>query len=122
MPTFWLSGRLPGRNDVTAHNRTNRYSGAKQKRAVEQDLVAQIKAARINPIDCRCDWSFLWHEPNKRRDPDNIYSADKFIFDALQYAGKLPRDSWKYVGRITHDCVVSDDVGVLVEFERREEQ
>ena len=122
MPAFWLSGQLPGLNSVTAKNRANRYSGAKQKRAVEQALVLQIKAARFNPIDCFCDWRFTWHEPNRRRDPDNIYSACKFIFDALQYADRLPRDSWKYVGRVTHECVVNDNVGVLVEFERREER
>jgi len=41
--------------------------------------------------------TFAWHEPNRRRDADNVAFAKKFILDALVGLGVLPDDSRKYV-------------------------
>lgn len=38
-----------------------------------------------------------WYEKNKRRDPDNVAFAKKFILDSLVESGVLARDSQKYV-------------------------
>ena len=118
----FLEGRLPGLNEVTAQNRANRYAGAKQKKAIENALVAQLYDAPPLPGFCR--WRFTWYEADRRRDPDNIASAVKFIFDALQAAGVIENDNWLCVGAgIEHRFEVGAPVGVLVEaieFERRE--
>ena len=112
--SVFFTGRLPGLNEVTAANRRNRYAGAKQKARVEDALVAQLPAARAT-VPAGCHWRFTWYEADRRRDPDNIASATKFIFDALQAAGVLPNDNWHYVTALEHRFIVAAPVGVLVE-------
>jgi hypothetical protein len=111
--SIFLEGRLPGLNEVTAQNRRNRYAGAKQKKAVEDALLAQLHG--IPTLPAGCAWRFTWYEADRRRDPDNIASAVKFIFDALQAAGAIANDNWQYVGSIAHRFRVQTPVGVLVE-------
>ena len=50
---------------------------------------------------------FEWHERTKRRDPDNIASAKKFVLDALVKNGVLEDDSRKYVKGF-YDVIVDD--------------
>lgn len=50
---------------------------------------------------------FVYYEPNKRRDKDNIDSmCRKCVFDALQEVGILPNDGWKEIENYTHDFYV----------------
>jgi len=111
--SVFLAGRLPGLNEVTAQNRRNRYAGAKQKATVEAALLAQLPRGPILSGGLR--WRFTWYEADKRRDPDNIASGVKFVFDALQAAGLLPNDNWQYIAGLEHRFIVSVPVGVLVE-------
>lgn len=53
--------------------------------------------------------NFSWHEPNKKRDLDNIAAAKKFIFDALQYYGVLKNDGWAYVSGFTDHFFVDSE-------------
>ena len=41
-----------------------------------------------------------WYEKNKRRDPDNVFSAIKYILDSLVEAGVFPNDGQKQVAGI----------------------
>jgi len=43
-----------------------------------------------------------WHEPDRRRDPDNIMGGQKFILDGLVMAGVIPDDSQKHIQGIVH--------------------
>ena len=71
------------------------------KRNVEEGILWAIKAARsrgdVRPAMGPVVVSFEWHESNKRRDLDNIYSAKKFILDAMQKAGIIKSDSPAHV-------------------------
>ena len=40
---------------------------------------------------------FAWHIKNKRRDPDNIRSADKYVLDALVQSEVIPDDNLKHI-------------------------
>ena len=40
---------------------------------------------------------FCWYEKNRKRDPDNICFAKKFILDAMVKNHVLPNDSQKYI-------------------------
>ena len=40
---------------------------------------------------------FQWHEKTKRRDLDNVYSAKKYILDAMQKAGVIENDNYKHI-------------------------
>ena len=111
---FFLAGRLPDLNEVVSANRANRYGGAKLKSGVTNSLTWQIRALEIEPLVGCHDYHFTWCEPDRRRDPDNIYSAVKFIFDALQKAGVIDNDGWTQVGNVLHTSVVSSRVGVDV--------
>ena len=111
--SIFLVGRLPGLNEVTAQNRRNRYAGAKQKKTTEDAIVTQLRGAPSLPAGCR--WRFTWYEADRRRDPDNIASAVKFIFDALQAAGVIADDNWLFVTALDHRFVVTTPAGVLVE-------
>lgn len=109
---LFIPGRFPGLNEVTAANRRNRYAGARQKRAM---TAAVVQAARDCPrLSGRYVWTFTWHCTDKRRDPDNIASACKFVFDGLQAAGVLDNDGWAQVAEIRHRFELAEDEGVAV--------
>ena len=60
--------------------------------------------------------NFQWIEPNKRRDPDNIASARKFVLDGMVKAGLIPDDSWNYIDGWTDTFFVDKSrPGVIVE-------
>lgn len=114
---FFISGRLPGLNAVIEANRRNRYAGAETKKNATQSVLLQVRD--VQPIHGCCDWYFMWHCSDRRRDPDNIASAVKFVFDGLIAAGVIDNDGWKQVRTITHRFVV-DPGNVGVEVEARE--
>ena len=93
--TLWIPGRLPGLNEVINQNRGNKFAGAKTKKDLTNSIAILAKA-QLQPCD-RAHFIFNWVEINKKRDPDNIASAKKFIFDGLVLAGILKNDGWKQV-------------------------
>jgi Holliday junction resolvase RusA-like endonuclease len=59
-----------------------------------------------------------WYCKDKRRDPDNIGSAVKYILDGLVSAKIIPNDGWRQIGRIVHEYEQSKDDGVIVTLEQ----
>ena len=57
-----------------------------------------------------CRIEFVWFEHGMRRDLDNIYSAKKYILDAMQAAGIIENDDRKHVHEI-RDFIRSADKG-----------
>ena len=91
--TIWIDGPLPGLNDVIAMAKRHWAQYAKEK-AYWTDLVAlTCKSERIRPVK-RVFIEFVWIEKGKRRDPDNIAMAKKFILDGMVQAGVLQNDGW----------------------------
>ena len=97
MEELIIQGRLDGLNDYTKACRTNRYAGAKMKQDNESHVTIfirnQLRDERFERVSIR----FNWYEPNKKRDPDNIAFAKKFILDALVREGVLKNDTQKYI-------------------------
>lgn len=108
---FVIEGRLPSLNDYTNANRSHWSRGALLKRDVEELIMWQIRAARLagklHPVNEPARISFEWHESDKRRDLDNIFSAKKFILDAMQKAGIIVNDNRKYI-RGLNDSIIDD--------------
>lgn len=106
---FKIEQRLPSMNELIAANRQNRYKGAKMKRETEDIIGQYIRIARlrgtIKPIPEPVEVHIEWHERTKKRDCDNIQSAQKFILDALQKQGILINDNRRYVRQIYHKIV-----------------
>lgn len=95
---FTIHDQLPGLNDYTKTNRGNKYAGAKMKQDVENRIIAAIRnQLRGIQIDRCVHITYIWYEPNRRRDLDNIAFAKKFIQDALVSTGVLQGDGWKSI-------------------------
>lgn len=108
---FVIEDKLPSLNDYINACRTNQYKGAKFKKDVESLISTYILVAKakktIAPTDKPIVVHFEWHEKTKRRDPDNVASAKKFILDAMQTSGIIPNDNRKYVKGFT-DKIIDD--------------
>ncbi len=109
--TFTIQGRLPSLNDYINACRTHWSKGAQLKEQTETDIMWQIRAARlrglVHPVSVPVRVSFEWHESDKRRDLDNIYSAKKFVLDAMQKAGIIENDNRRHVVGL-HDDIFED--------------
>lgn len=113
---FWIPGRLPGMNEIIeaskgAGGRGAKYSAMKKK--LTNDIALMAKAARLRPVP-RAYLRFIWREPTKQRDPDNICCARKFILDGLVVAGVLSNDGWDQIAGWNDAWAVVEPVGVEV--------
>ena len=50
--------------------------------------------------------TLTWYEPDRRRDPDNIAAAIKFVLDGMVNVGLIPNDGWKNIAGIEHRFAV----------------
>lgn len=123
---FNIWQRLPSYNEVVQANRSGWQAGNRLKKQIESDIVYWIEQAKgrtqCEPVAQPINLHLIWHEPNRKRDVDNVQSSQKFILDAMQKAGIIPNDSPKYVQQIIHsvtyDCSRNNGdgfVGVYLE-------
>ena len=107
--------KLPSLNDYTKECRKNKYAGARYKAKYENIIgLYLMKMPRwTTPIKIH----FTWVEGSKRRDPDNVYFAKKFILDAMVKYGKLKDDNRKWVHAFTDDLVYGDTTIVILDIE-----
>lgn len=99
--TFTIDGRMPGLNEYTRKQRQNRHAGAAMKRRETERAAWSAKAARVPRFVRPVHVSFLWVEPNRRRDRDNVAFARKFVLDGLVLAGVIRDDGPDYVTGFT---------------------
>src|SRR5574337_1510710 len=95
-----IEGQLPTLNEYINAERTNRFIAAKIKKEATEMVAWQAK--KLPKIEAPADYTFTWYVANKRKDPDNVAFATKFILDGLMAAGKLDNDSMKWVRSLTH--------------------
>ena len=80
-----------------------RKAGARAKKEAEWQVAWGVKIARLEPIEGPVFLTFAWHEPDRRRDVDNVAFAKKFILDALVRLGVLAGDGRKHVVGFTDE-------------------
>lgn len=87
-----IPGELPGMNEIIAAAKSHyhRYNEMKQ---VNTNLVTWV--AKKVPRKKRVFLDITWYCKNRKRDPDNIAAAVKFIWDGLVEAGVIENDGWK---------------------------
>jgi hypothetical protein len=77
----------------------------------EDALVWRLKAAGLRPgafEGRRVSIGFIWHEPDEKRDPDNIRGGAKLVMDALARRGKFIHcDGWHCVRGFDGDAFLS---------------
>lgn len=122
---FIIKAKLPSLNEYVRACRANRYAGARFKEEVEELIGWSIKQAQTagklpSMGDTPCKIYINWNERTKKRDIDNIQSAQKFILDALQTYGVIKNDSRKYVKQIYHNVNDATEDSVLVRLEEYE--
>lgn len=98
--TYTIQGRLDGLNAYVNACRTNPYKWAKCKRSNQKICRCSIPyelREKDREIRFPVCVEITWYEKDRRRDPDNIASAKKYILDSLVEAGVFPDDGWKYI-------------------------
>lgn len=115
---FEIKERLPGLNEYTKCNRTNKFAGATLKKKTEEHIyyyiLEQLKKVKINK---KVFIYFTWIEENGKRDLDNICFAKKFILDALVKAGVLENDNKSHVSGFMDKFEYANESKVIVELE-----
>lgn len=104
--TFEIIGELPSLNEYIAANNRNRYLANKMKREATELVAWQVK--NIPKITQPSEYHFHWYVKNKKKDPDNVAYACKFVFDGLQESGKLDNDSMAWIQAIHHTYSVGE--------------
>ncbi len=114
--TFFLDFPLPTLNEMIRTARGNKYAAAAQKKKYT-DLVASEIMVQTYPTHYQFDAISLditWIETKKKRDPDNVFAAVKFILDGMVAADIINDDDRDHVASITNRIAVSDSRGVAV--------
>ena len=97
--SFTIPGTLPGLNDYSTAERSNRHCGASVKS--HWTKVAAVCAAKVPKVEkdqYPVTMRYRWFEPNRRRDLDNISAfGRKVIQDGLVRAGVMENDGWKQI-------------------------
>lgn len=111
---IWIPVRLPSLNEYTRDNRAHWARGAKSKGGADGMASWHIRAARPPHFHGPVDVSFRWVEPDRRRDPDNIVFAKKFVLDALVSQRVIRGDGWRWVASLSDTWDVGEEPGVMV--------
>lgn len=101
--TLIIPGKLPGLNEIIAAANTNRFGGNRLKRSTQERIGWAVKACQLKPMTTPVAVSIAWHEPSRRRDPDNIAAGVKFILDALVDNVIIPNDGQRHITGIEHE-------------------
>lgn len=95
LAVFEIPFRLPSLNDYIDVCRSSKNAGNKYKTSIEDDIQWFLR--KMGKIDEPIFLTFEWHEPNLKRDKDNVCFAKKFILDALQKSGVITNDNNRFV-------------------------
>ena len=101
--------KLPSLNDYVNKCRTHPQAGNAMKTAVQKQLGRLIMAQGIKRMNPPVNVHFTWYEANKRRDKDNIISAQKYILDSLVQMHVLGDDNWDWINQIDHRVHLARD-------------
>jgi len=100
-----LYGGLPSLNDVIREAKKHHMAYAKMKREHTKRIECVLERTSCvpsRPYDRICV-SFLYGETKKKRDPDNITVAQKFVLDAMVNVGVIVDDTRDHVLELNHN-------------------
>lgn len=108
--TLIIPGTLPGLNDYVRAERANKFKAAKFKKRIEARIGWSIRE-QLPGVHFKGPVSinYLWCEPNRRRDKDNVAWAKKMIQDALVSCRVLDGDSWRHIVAFSDHFAVDRD-------------
>ena len=116
--SFEIQNRLPSLNDYVDVCRYNKYQAAVFKKRVDNLICYEIRSQLANVhIEKAVIVNLHFIEENKKRDVDNVYSASKYILDALVKMKVLKNDSPKHVVDIKYSHEYAKESKVIVKLE-----
>ena len=104
-----IDGILSSMNKVIGANRSNRYIGARLKRASTEMVAYYCLAQNLKPFKNKIDLNITFKCKDRRTDKDNIISTTKFILDGLVLAGIIPNDGWSEIGDLNYKFSVDKE-------------
>ena len=107
--TFTIPGRFPSLNEYVDAERTHRLAAAAMKRKYTDRVCQRAQECDVPSFREPVFIDITWYEQNRRRDPDNVMFAAKFILDGLVNAGVLANDTQRHVLGIEHRVLVDRD-------------
>lgn len=119
---FEIHRKLPSLNEYIHKINRNRYTGNKFKQDIQNEICWEIKTQLKGlKIDKPIILHITYIEENKRRDIDNVYSAVKYIQDALVAMQVIKNDTARYVVDVKHSIEYAKESKVIVELIEVEE-
>lgn len=119
--TFTIHSRLPSLNDYVDACRYNKYQAASFKKNIDNLICNEIRS-QLKSLHIEKPVIVYMHfvEENKKRDVDNVYSASKYILDALVKMKVLKNDNPKHVIDIKYSHEYAEESKVIVKLEEIE--
>ena len=107
-----FDGAFPTLNEYIASLNNNRYGGNDMKQTYTEMVRLQCLSATKFPTPVSLD--FHWYVKDKRKDPDNIVFAKKFILDGMVKAGVFPNDTQAFIKGFTDKWYIDKNERVEV--------
>jgi len=115
--TLFIKGRFPDLNKMIAASNSSRYLYNRMKQEWTGIVYYEILQADLRKVK-QAFIKLTWYEKDRRRDPDNVVAAKKFIFDGLVKSGILETDSHKAIVAWQEQVIYgAEQQGVKVEIE-----
>lgn len=106
--TLIIEGTMPDLNEVIDEAKIH-WSRYYKLKKTWTDIVAWSCLSQRIPHFENLILIVSWIEPNRRKDPDNIAFAKKFILDGLVSAKVIDNDGWNHVLGWTDEFIVDKD-------------
>lgn len=107
--TFTIPGRLPSFNEYIAACNRAWFIGQGFKNKQMKIISAWIMYHKVPVFTKPVVVRFRWFEKDRRRDRDNIRSAEKYVMDALKHRRRIKNDTQKWVLDSQHEITVDKD-------------
>ena len=89
--------------------RSNKYAAAAIKERDTNTAWLYSKRQKNENSNGRYRITFHWYCKDKRKDPDNIAFARKFILDGMVKAGVLKNDGWNNVASLSDEFYIDKE-------------
>ena len=95
---FYIPGELTTLNEYINAERGNKFAASVIKKTETERIVWEVKnQCKHAKVSCEFKLFIRWFVKDKKKDPDNVAFAKKFILDGMVSAGLINTDGMKQV-------------------------